>query len=180
MGLKDWTKEDLQEIPMVDVAYEVMKNEGKPFNYYDLFERVAEIKELTKEERELRISKLYTDINIDGRFHSLGDNQWGLKSWYPLEQTEEEITTPVKRKKKKSIDEDDDDLLLDEYEDDDFDELDEEDEEYDDEDVLDDDDDLEDEDEDLDEDDLEYDKDELDDLDDDVLVEDDFEEEEID
>ena len=112
------TKEELQETPMVELAYAVMKEERKPFNYYDLIKEVAELKGMSKEAVEARIANLYTDMNIDGRFHSLGDNNWGLKSWYALEQSEEEITTPVKpRKKSKEADADDLDADLEDYED---------------------------------------------------------------
>ncbi len=94
------TKAEIQEVSMVEVAFEIMKKERTPFDYYDLVKRVAEVKGMTKNEVKEKIANLYTDMNIDGRFHSLGDNRWGLKSWYPLEQSEEEITTPVKVRKK--------------------------------------------------------------------------------
>src|SRR5699024_6269853 len=61
----------------------------------DLFKEISTLKRLTKAEEKARIAKLYTDINLDGRFHSLGNNEWGLKKWYTLDQTKEEITTPV-------------------------------------------------------------------------------------
>ncbi len=111
-------KAELQELSMVEIAFEVMKEERNPYDYYDLVKRVAEIKGMAKAEVNERIANLYTDMNIDGRFHSLGDNRWGLKSWYPLEQAEEEITTPVKaRKKAKSADVDDVVALDDGFED---------------------------------------------------------------
>ncbi|WP_088104424.1 DNA-directed RNA polymerase subunit delta [Halalkalibacter urbisdiaboli] len=100
MNLKEMEKEELQELSMVEIAFAIMKEERKPFEYYDLVKRVAEIKGLSKEQVNDRIAYLYTDLNIDGRFLTLGDNQWGLKVWYPLEQAEEEITAPVKPRKK--------------------------------------------------------------------------------
>lgn len=123
MNFQEMTQEEIQEISMVEIAFEVMKEKREPFDYYDLVEEVAAIKGMSKEEVEARIANLYTDMNIDGRFHSLGDNRWGLKSWYALEQAEEEITTPVKpRKKAKDLDDDIDleedfDDYEDEYED---------------------------------------------------------------
>ncbi len=165
MNIQELTKEELREIPMVEIAFEVMKDAGKPFNYYDLFKVVADLKGVTPSEVEARISKLYTDINIDGRFHSLGDNQWGLKRWYPLEQTEEEITTPVKKRKRPQDIEDEEDVDFDDYEED-YDELDPELEEIEDE-------------EELEEDELEYDeKDDLDELEEEELEDEEFEEDE--
>lgn len=169
MNLKDLTKEELQEIPMVEIAFEIMTSEGKPMNYYDLFEKVAEIKGFSEEEKEERLIKLYTDINIDGRFYSIGDNQWGLKKWYPVDQTEEEITTSIRKKKRlKDADHEDDlDLEYDEFDEEEYDDLDEDFEEIDEDEDLDDI--IEDDDE------LAFDdKDELDDLDDDLLDDADF------
>ncbi|WP_245628094.1 DNA-directed RNA polymerase subunit delta [Shouchella shacheensis] len=87
---------------MVETAYVLMKEKRQPYNFFDLLEEVAAVKELSKAQVEERISFLYTDLNIDGRFLTLGDNTWGLKVWYPQEQAEEEIThsaKPAKRRK---------------------------------------------------------------------------------
>ncbi len=110
-------KEELLEMSMVEIAFEIMKESKKPFDYYELFRQVGQMKEMSEEQLNERISFLYTDMNIDGRFHSLGDNRWGLKSWYALEQAEEEITTPVKPRKKAKADLDDIDTMDDDFED---------------------------------------------------------------
>ncbi|MCK0470012.1 DNA-directed RNA polymerase subunit delta [Halalkalibacter sp. APA_J-10(15)] len=119
MGL-ELSKDEVIEHSMVEIAYGIMKKGRKPYDYYDLMDEVAKVKGMNEEQVAERIANLYTDLNIDGRFHSLGDNTWGLKSWYALEQAEEEITTPVKPKKKSkaTADLDDDfDDYEDEYED---------------------------------------------------------------
>ncbi|GAE27883.1 DNA-directed RNA polymerase delta subunit [Halalkalibacter wakoensis JCM 9140] len=116
MNLQELPKDEIQEMSMVEIAFEIMKEERNPYDYYDLVKKVAEIKEMPQEEVNERIANLYTDMNIDGRFHSLGDNRWGLKSWYPLEQAEEEITTPVKPRKKAKASVEDVDTLDDDFE----------------------------------------------------------------
>ncbi|MDT8860467.1 DNA-directed RNA polymerase subunit delta [Alkalihalobacillus sp. MEB130] len=165
MKLQELEKEAIQEMSMVEIAFEIMKDERQPYDYYDLVQKVAEVKEMSKEEVEQRIANLYTDMNIDGRFHSLGDNRWGLKSWYPLEQAEEEITTPVKPRKKAKAALDDVDTLDDGFEDyeDEYEDLEDELDEISNDDDLDED---EDEDEDVDFDDTDDDIDDLDDTDD--------------
>ncbi|WP_066155000.1 DNA-directed RNA polymerase subunit delta [Halalkalibacter krulwichiae] len=119
MSLQAMDREELLEMSMVEIAFEIMKESKQPFDYYELAKQVAAMKEMSQQELDERIANLYTDMNIDGRFHSLGDNRWGLKSWYPLEQAEEEITTPVKprKKAKAKADLDDIDTLDDDFED---------------------------------------------------------------
>ena len=56
---------------------------------------------LSNEEVAEKIGQFYTDLNVDGRFISIGDNRWGLKGWYPVEQVEEETVPASKVKKKK-------------------------------------------------------------------------------
>lgn len=122
LSLKGYSPEEIKEMSMVEVAYELMVDTKQPFTYGDLVSQVAEIKEMSKEEVMERISYLYTDLNIDGRFISLGENRWGLRSWYPFEQADEEVTQTVRRKKAKVVEDEDefvdeDDDLVDEYED---------------------------------------------------------------
>lgn len=120
MSLTGYSPEEIKEMSMVEVAYELMVETKQPFTYGDLINKVAEIKEMSQEEVLERISYLYTDLNIDGRFTSIGENRWGLRSWYKYENPEEEVTQTVKRNKAaKSTDEEDEFLVdeEDEYED---------------------------------------------------------------
>lgn len=166
LKLNEYKPEQINEMSMIEITYELMKEQREPFVFNDLMKRVAEIKGMSEEEVMERISFLYTDLNIDGRFICIGENRWGLRTWYPYEQIEEEVTQTVRRKKTKKaaaeeveLDEDFDDLeeeLDDEFEDleDELDELvsDEDDDEEEDVDLdLDDDEDADD-DEDIDED----------------------------
>ncbi|MDR7073877.1 DNA-directed RNA polymerase subunit delta [Fictibacillus barbaricus] len=125
--LKTYTKEQVSEMSMVEIAFEILQDQKKPVQFYDLVKQITEIKGLTKTAVEARIAYFYTDMNIDGRFVSLGDNQWGLKTWYPVESSEEELGATNKPTKRKKASEDDYDFEED-FDDEDFDELDVEDE----------------------------------------------------
>nr|WP_026104916.1 DNA-directed RNA polymerase subunit delta [Halalkalibacterium ligniniphilum] len=127
MSLQAMKKEDIQELSMIEIAYALMKEERQPFDYLELIKRVAELKGMTEEQMNARMGYLYTDLNIDGRFVTLGENRWGLKSWYPLEHVEEEYT-PAPKKKAKAVDEEDDFIEDDfeEYEEDDYEDLEDE------------------------------------------------------
>lgn len=186
MSLNQFTQEELQEMSLMEIAFEILKEKKQPISFKELMDEITELRGLTEDEVRVRIAQFYTDLNIDGRFMTLGENRWGLRVWYPVDQTEEEHVTAVKPKKKKAkkVVDEDEDLDIEEYdeleEDElDYDDVDDDFDDDDDEDLLEDDDideDLEDEDEDLIDDDEEFDLDEDDE--DDDLEEDDLDLEE--
>lgn len=97
----------IQEIPMVDLAFMVLKSANTPYYYRDLMNEIAKLRGFSEKEINETIAQLYTEINIDGRFACVGTNLWGLKRWYPLERSDD----PVANAKRPRIinDEDDDD-----------------------------------------------------------------------
>ncbi|CAM3777796.1 MULTISPECIES: DNA-directed RNA polymerase subunit delta [Paenibacillus] len=125
--------EKIQEIPMVDLAFMVLKAANTPYYYRDLMNEVAKLRGFTEEEINETIAQLYTEINIDGRFACVGTNLWGLKRWYPLERSEDPIAN-AKRPRIINDEDDDDDDFTDEEDtysvddvEDDYDSLDDED-----------------------------------------------------
>ncbi|MFF2890212.1 DNA-directed RNA polymerase subunit delta [Paenibacillus sp. NPDC057967] len=98
--------ERIKEMPMVDLAFEVLKAANTPYYYRDLMMEIAKIRGLSEEGINQFIAQVYTEINIDGRFACVGSNMWGLKRWYPVERSED----PVGNAKRTRIINDDDDL----------------------------------------------------------------------
>ncbi|MFB5283514.1 DNA-directed RNA polymerase subunit delta [Peribacillus sp. Hz7] len=176
MSLQQCSKEQLAEMSLIELAYDLLVEKNEPIFFNDLVAEMAALKGVSKEELAAKIAQFYTDLNVDGRFTSLGENRWGLKIWYPVDQVEEEVVHTDKPKKKKKskkaaaavvdgFDElDDEDLEFDE----DLEDLAEDLDDSEDDDLLDDDDD------DLD-DDLLDDVDEEEDLDEDLLKDEEFE-----
>lgn len=119
MALKDYTEEQLKEISMIDVTFELLVEKNSPEDYSVLIDRVAEIQGLSMDRKLERIAHLYTQMSLDGRFVNLGDNRWALRSWYPFEQTEEELSQmmPKRRKAEKEDGFDDEFDEVDEFED---------------------------------------------------------------
>ena len=87
--------EKAKEMPMVDLAFEVLKAANTPFYYRDLMMEIAKIKGLSEEEITKVIAQLYTEINIDGRFACVGENLWGLKRWYPVEKSDDSVSSAM-------------------------------------------------------------------------------------
>lgn len=111
---------------LIEMTHALLTESKQAIAFDELINQIIKLQGITKAEIMERIPQFYTDLNVDGRFNtSGGDNKWGLKDWYPIDQIEDEMTNPVKPKKKKTkkaVAEIDDDLLEDEL--DDFDDLD--------------------------------------------------------
>lgn len=134
MSLKDISPEEIMNLSMLELASMILKEEKKALDFHEIFNRAAELKGFTDQQKEDYIAQFYTDLNVDGRFTTLGANMWGLKRWYPIEQADEEVHTPkkkkaTKKKRKEDLDEEfEDDLLEDDLDvlGEDLDDLDEE------------------------------------------------------
>ncbi|GGC81880.1 DNA-directed RNA polymerase subunit delta [Enterococcus wangshanyuanii] len=118
------------ELSMIEVAHAILEQREDVMNFSDLVNQIQNY--LGKSDSEIRdsLAQFYTDLNIDGSFISLGDNRWGLRSWYPIDSIDEEVThgleddeedKPRRRKRKKVnafiIDANDEDVI--DYNDDD-------------------------------------------------------------
>ncbi|MDQ0177529.1 DNA-directed RNA polymerase subunit delta [Bacillus chungangensis] len=163
LSLQELPTENLEEQSFIDAAHSIFKNKKEVLTFKELLDKVASSLQLTEEQVRARMVQFYTDLNIDGRFMALGENRWGLRAWYPIDQIDEEVVPSVKTKKKKGkkvkeevfLEDDDleyddvdefdeeDDLLENDEEDEEVEEFDEEleedEEEFDDEEIIDDD-----------------------------------------
>jgi len=105
------SEERAKEMPMVDLAFEILKASNTPYYYRDLMQEIAKIKGISEDEIMNVIAQLYTEINIDGRFACVGNNLWGLKRWYPIDKQDDMAGT-----RPRIINDDDDDEDEDLYE----------------------------------------------------------------
>ncbi|MDM5299762.1 DNA-directed RNA polymerase subunit delta [Bacillus pumilus] len=116
MSLKEYSQEQLKQMSLVELAYEIFRDSKAPITFSELIEEMVRLQGIKKSDLDDRLAQFYTDLNIDGRFISLGDQRWGLRSWYPVDQVEEEVLPAVKTKAKKKktkaavVEEDFDDL----------------------------------------------------------------------
>lgn len=70
----------------LDVAYELVSNKRKPVEFSKLWEEVSQIQGLSEEEAKSKASKFYTALSLDGRFITLGENTWDLRSRYTFDK----------------------------------------------------------------------------------------------
>ncbi|MFD2707090.1 DNA-directed RNA polymerase subunit delta [Salibacterium lacus] len=96
MSISDYNEEEVEEMSAIELAHILLEDEKKPYEYGSLMNRIAELKDLSSDETKNRQTKLFTSMNLDGRFVHLGENHWGLRGWYPLDQSDEDLSTTVK------------------------------------------------------------------------------------
>jgi len=102
VSLKQLSDEQLKEFSLIELAYELFSEVNQPKAFYDLVDQMATVLGVTRDELLDKLPQFYTELNIDGRFVCLGDNRWGLRSWYPYDQAEEEVLPVSKPKKKRA------------------------------------------------------------------------------
>ena len=124
MSLKQYSEEQLKELSLIELSYELFSETKEPFSFYDLVDRMASELGVTRDELLEKLPQFYTELNIDGRFVCLGETRWGLRAWYPYDQAEEEVLPVAKPKKKraKKFEEDDDFAEYDSADEEDFEE----------------------------------------------------------
>jgi len=92
LELKQFKGDRIDELAMIDVAKAVLEEKGEVMDFNDILLEVSTFIELSEEEMNKRMPQFYTDINVDGEFISLGENSWGLRTWYPVDSINEVLT----------------------------------------------------------------------------------------
>jgi len=128
MASQKYTDAQLEKMSMIDLAGKILGEHKKELSFKDLFNEVAELKKFTEDQKRDLLARFYTDLNIDGRFMTVGSNVWGLKRWYPVDQTtEKSLAESRKRDQEEALEEeyiDEDETEDDEQEYENYDELD--------------------------------------------------------
>ena len=110
LELEVFSGQEKNELSMIEGARAILEERGRDNEMYfsDLVNAIQEY--LDKSDAAIRESLpfFYSDLNTDGSFIPLGENKWGLRSWYAIDEIDEEIITleddengSPKRKKKR-------------------------------------------------------------------------------
>ncbi len=65
---------------MIETAYEVLEKSDGSLTFAELADKVAEALEMNEEEKKARLGSLYTSLSLNGKFVTLTDNTWDLRS----------------------------------------------------------------------------------------------------
>ena len=76
------------EKSLLDYGFDVLSASKEPIKFIDLFKKSLELSglELSEAELKVRMSKFYTQLSLDGRFITLTDNFWDLRSRHVFEK----------------------------------------------------------------------------------------------
>nr|WP_245251311.1 DNA-directed RNA polymerase subunit delta [Virgibacillus litoralis] len=85
---------------MIELAYLILTDKKKAQDFYGVYDKVAELKGFTEKQKSENIAQFHTNLTVDGRFMAVHTDNWGLKRWYLVEETDEEVAAAPKKKKK--------------------------------------------------------------------------------
>lgn len=110
MELNVFAGQEKSELSMIEVARAILEERGRDKEMYfnDLVNEIQNYLEKSNSDIRAALPTFYADLNVDGSFIPLGDNKWGLRSWYAIDEIDEEVITleeddeeTPKRKKKR-------------------------------------------------------------------------------
>lgn len=64
---------------LLDHAYDYVSGQTQPSSFQDIWNYCVKEAGLTPEEAANKVSRFYTNLMLDGRFVTLGENQWDLR-----------------------------------------------------------------------------------------------------
>ena len=70
---------------LLDHAYDYVSGQNQPSKFQDIWAYCVKEAGLSPEEAAQKVSRFYTNLMLDGRFVTLGENQWDLRSRHKYE-----------------------------------------------------------------------------------------------
>ncbi|WP_031589332.1 DNA-directed RNA polymerase subunit delta [Kandleria vitulina] len=109
---------DYSQISMVDLAYQIMQERTQPIDFYELWSIICEKKQFTEEEIDENESNFYTNITLDGRMITTGENRWDLRVRHKFEDVHIDMNDIYSEEEASDEDDQDDSVIEDKYSDD--------------------------------------------------------------
>ena len=123
MKLKDYKKEDLQNMGYDDLAVIILEDAGKKLKIADIFKKINNILELDPSEYEDKIGDFFELLSTDKKFIMLDKGYWDLRSKHApkviIDEEEESGSEIVEDDIEEPIEEDEEDIFYDADSDDD-------------------------------------------------------------
>ena len=91
MKIQDYTKEMVDEKSFIDMAYTLLHDKGSTMNLYDIIDEFKSLGNYEYDEIENRIVQFLYRLKYRWTFLNVGENQWGLRDWYSVDDIEEKL-----------------------------------------------------------------------------------------
>lgn len=95
MRIDNYSKEMMDENSFIDMSFIYLEDKGEDVDLYEIIDKFKEVGNYEEEEIENRILQFYTDLNTDGRFLSTGENIWGLRDWYSVDDISDKVAPTI-------------------------------------------------------------------------------------
>ena len=118
MNLKSLTKEELERLPYDDIAFSILKTNGKKMKIQTLFQKICDLLELPEKEFEEKIADFFELLSTDKRFIMLPNGFWDLRANHSKKiEIDDEDDEPLPEVEEEN---DEEEVLFEGEEDDDF------------------------------------------------------------
>ena len=71
---------------LLDYAYDYVSNQPQQSKFQDIWAYCVKEAGLSEEEAAAKVSRFYTNLMLDGRFVTLGENEWDLRVRHKFEK----------------------------------------------------------------------------------------------
>ena len=71
---------------LLDYAYDYVSSQSEPSKFEDIWAYCVKEAGLSVEEANQKVSRFYTNLMLDGRFVTLGENEWDLRVRHKFEK----------------------------------------------------------------------------------------------
>ncbi len=100
----------MSEKSNLDVAFDLIVNTGKEVSFKEIWEEVIRVQGYDEETAKRLMGQFYTNLSLDGRFVTLGDNKWDLRSRHTFDKVHidmNDVYSDVETTSDEDVDEED-------------------------------------------------------------------------
>lgn len=94
----------------LDVAFDLIVNTRKEVSFKEIWEEVIRVQGYDEETAKRLMGQFYTNLSLDGRFVTLGDNKWDLRSRHTFDKVHidmNDVYSDVETTSDEDVDEED-------------------------------------------------------------------------
>ena len=74
------------EKSLLDYAYDLIRKQKEAIPFEEIWKYVVSEAGLSEQEAKAKVSRFYTNLMLDGRFVTLGENLWDLRSSHTFDK----------------------------------------------------------------------------------------------